>query len=64
MYADFVLTQSYECQARSSMESPLRCPLPPDGQSSPKEEEEVGEEGEEGEDVEVLKNFFIYFICM
>lgn len=43
------------------MESPLRCPLPPDGQSSPKEEEEVGEEGEEGEDVEVLKNFFYLF---
>lgn len=30
------------------MESPLRCPLPPDGQSSPREVEEL-----EGEDVEV-----------
>lgn len=28
------------------MESPLRCPLPPGGPSSPREEEEVEEEGE------------------
>lgn len=39
---------SCEFQVRSSMESPLRCPLPPGGRSSPREEEE-----EEGEDAEV-----------
>lgn len=42
-------------QAKSSMESPLRCPLPPGGQSSPREEEaeeeEAAEEGGEGVEV-------------